>query len=206
MKNWIINQSETANIYLIANKKSIWITENPKDVNIEELIKEKKLTEVRIERYNDDIKEFIFVDTDNSLEIEFTDDDKDELELPLESSVYEEIKAYFLDNLKDVKIKDYSILKQAQPPAIAALISGGLTALLYSIAVSLQNGESVRTSGRRGLLKKLFVGIADFLGPIGSLVIGGLITAFFLYILVNIIRKPRKGKVIKTTTFTEMSF
>lgn len=206
MKKWIIKQSETINTYLIVNEKSIWITEKPKDVNIEELIKEKKLTDVRIERYKDNIKEFIFVDTDNSLEIEFSDDDKDELELHLESSVYEEIKIYFLENLKDTKIKDYSLLKQAQPPAIASLISGGLTALLYSIAVSLQNGESIRTSGRRGFLKKIFVGIADFLGPIGSLIVGGVITAFFLYILIKIIQKPRKGKVIKTTTFTEMTF
>lgn len=205
MKNWIINQSEATNIYLIATQKSIWITEKPKEVDINQLIEDKKLTDLRIERY-DDIKEFIFVDTYDALEIEFKDDKVDELVLPIEKSVYNDIKSYFLNNLKDTKVKDYSLLKQVQPLAIVSLISGGLTWLLYTMSISLQNGEHIKTSGRRGLIKKIFVAIADFLGPTGSLVVGGLITVFFLYALVNTITKPRKGKVIKITTFTEMSF
>ncbi|APG65813.1 hypothetical protein LPB136_10755 [Tenacibaculum todarodis] len=206
MKKWIINQSETTNFYLILTEKSVWLTEKPKEVNIDELINDKKLTEVRIERYVDDIKEFIFIDTNSTLEINLKDDDKEDIELPLESSIYNEIKSFLIPNLKDTKVKDYSLIKQIQPAVIGTLIFGAITYFLHTIALSLQNGEEIRTSGRRGLIKKIFVGIADFLGPTGSLIIGGLVTLFFIYILIKTISKPQQGKVIKTKSFTELKF
>ncbi len=206
MKKWIINQSETTNFYLILTEKSVWLTEKEKDVNIDELINDKKLTEVRIERFVDDIKEFIFIDSTSTLEINLKDDDKEDIELSIETSIYNEIKSYLIKNLKDTKVKDYSILKQIKPAAIGTIVFGGITYFLHTIALSLQNGEEIRTSRRRGLIKKIFVGIADFLGPIGSLIVGGLITLFFLYILIKTVSKPQKGKVIKTKSFTELNF
>ncbi len=203
MKNWNIETNEKQNSYLIANPKSIWIAKIDKESDIEEIIEQKQLKDHTSILFSD-IKEIIFIDSDNTLHINFKEDDNDDIDLELESSVFKEMKAYFISNLRDVTIKNYSLFKQIQPSGFMTLLFGGITAILYNIAISIQNGETVRTSGRRGLIKKIFVFVADFLGPIGSLIVGGLITLFFLYILITTIRKPKEGKVIKIKDASEI--
>jgi hypothetical protein len=205
MKKWIIFQSEKLKNYLIAKEKSILIAEVYHDENIDKLLEDRQLTNFRTIRY-EDIKEFIFIDTDGSLQIEFKDDNIDEVQFFLSEEVFTDMKTHFINSMKGVAVKDYSLLKQIQPPGIGALISGGITAVLYNIALSLEKGEHVRTSGRRGLIKKLFVGIADFLGATGCLIVGGIITIFFLYLTFQIVRKPKQGKLIKIKDFVEMKF
>ncbi|WP_298779396.1 hypothetical protein [uncultured Polaribacter sp.] len=206
MKHWVVSKTEEKKKYLIVNEKTIWITEQFLDVNIEVLIEEKNIKNVNIFRY-DIIKNFIFIDDDFSLLIEFKPkQDKDEIELFIDSEIYEEIKSFFSKNLQHSIIKNYSVIKQIKPSVIGLLFFGGLTALLYNVALSLQNGESIKASGRRGFIKKILVGIADFLGPTGSLIIGGFLTLLFIYILLKTIKNPKKGKVIKLDKFTEVSF
>ncbi|CAL2080605.1 conserved hypothetical protein [Tenacibaculum sp. 190524A05c] len=205
MKKWIIFQTEEVKNYLIAKENSILLAEIFQDEDIDQLLEEKKLTKVRTIRY-EDVKEFIFIDSDSSFKIVFKDDDVDEFELQLEESVFTEMKDHFISSMKGVAIKDYSLLKQIQPPGIAALVAAGITALLFSTAKSLERGEHVSTSGRRGLIKKLFVGIADFLGSTGSLLIGGLVVVFFVYLVIQIVRNPKQGKLIKIKDFVEMKF
>ncbi|CAL2061896.1 hypothetical protein [Tenacibaculum sp. 190524A05c] len=205
MKKWIIFQTEEVKNYLIPKENSILLAEIFQDEDIDQLLEEKKLTKVRTIRY-EDVKEFIFIDSDSSFKIVFKDDDVDEFELQLEENIFNEMKDHFIGSMKGVAIKDYSLLKQIQPPGIAALVAAGITALLFSTAKSLERGEHVSTSGRRGLIKKLFVGIADFLGSTGSLLIGGLVVVFFAYLVIQIVRNPKQGKLIKIKDFVEMKF
>ena len=205
MKKWIIFQSEEVKNYVIAKEKSILIAEVNQDEDIDELLENHQLTKVRTIRY-DGVQEFVFIDTDTTLHIDFKDDDVDEIVFDLDEDVYRDIKAHFLSTMKGVSIKDYSLLKQIQSPGIVALVSAGLTALLYNTALSLERGEHVSTSGRRGFMKKIFVAIADFLGSTGTLVVGGLTTLFFLYLIFKIVRNPKEGKLIKIKDFVEMKF
>lgn len=205
MKKWIISQSEEINGYLLANKKSIWLTKVSSDEDIDTLIEKQKLINVKIIRYSE-LKEFIFIDTDTVLQVIFKDDEEDEIVIPLDITTYEMIKDFFISNLNEINVKEYSVFKQVKPSGVGALISVAITTLLYTTAISLTNGESVSTSGRRGLIKKLLVAIADFLGPTGSLLVGGLITMFFIYVLINTLRNPKKGQLVKVNAFTEMKF
>lgn len=205
MKNWITHQKEGINSYLIVNNSFVWITKQPQEEDINTLINEHKLNNVSI--FNlEEIKEFIFNDTDNMLTINFKKSKHNEIELTPESSVYTEIKSYFLKNLRGVDIKDYSLLKQIQPFALGLLIFSGITWLLYTTAVSLQNGEQISTGGRRGLIKKIVVGIADFLGPTGVLIIGGILIFIFLSGFISTIRKPKQGNVLKIKKNTTQTF
>ena len=111
-----------------------------------------------------------------------------------------------LKNLKGIEIKNYSLIKQIKPLAIALIVVGIITGFLYNVAISLQKGETISTSGRRGIIKKIFVAIAEFFGPTGSLIIGGLLLLFLIYGLVNTIRKPKEGKVIKIKNNPELIF
>lgn len=206
MKYWIISETSENKKYLIANEKNIWITEQFLDADIEILIEQKNIQNVAIYRYNI-IKNLVFVDDDSSMQIEFkSQEDKEEIELFINADIYEDVKSFFSESLLHSKVKNYSVLKQTQPAGIGFLIFIGITIFLYNIAIGLQNGEEMRTSGRRGWIKKLFIGIADVLGPIGSLVVGGLISLFFLYIVFKTIKNPKQGKVIKLDTFTEVKF
>lgn len=205
MKKWIILQSEEVKNYLIAKENSILLAEVNFDEDVEELLNNSQLTNARTLRY-EGIQEFIFIDTDNTLHIDFKDDKVDQIVFELTEDVYSDMKAHFLNTMKGVSVKDYSLLTQIQSPGIVALVSGGLTALLYNTALSLERGEYVSTSGRRGLMKKIFVAIADFLGSTGTLVVGGLITLFFLYEIFKIVRNPKEGKLIKIKDFVEMKF
>ncbi|TMM30380.1 hypothetical protein FDT66_06355 [Polaribacter aestuariivivens] len=206
MKYWIISETAENKKYLIANEKNIWITEQSIDADIESLIEQKNVQNVAIYRYSI-IKNLIFINDDSSMLIEFkSDEDKEEIELFINATIYEDVKSFFSENLLHSKVKNYSIVKQIQPAGIGFLIFTGITIFLYNIAIGLQNGEEMRTSGRRGWVKKIFVGIADILGPIGSLIVGGLISLFFIYIVFKTIKNPKEGKVIKLDNFTEAKF
>ncbi|CAM1341239.1 hypothetical protein [Tenacibaculum amylolyticum] len=205
MKKWKISQSEGKTKYLITEEKLIWLLEVNSEENVDKLVADREFSKADIIRY-EDLEELIFIDTDSALQFEFKDTKADEITLDLDIDNYEEIKKFFLSNLKGVEIKDYSLLKQAQPLGFGVLVSGFLTTVLYLAAVRLASGEAVNSSGRRNLFKKILVIVADFLGPIGSLVVGGLITLLFIYGLFRVIKNPKKGKLVKTKGFTEMKF
>ncbi|MCT4700229.1 hypothetical protein [Tenacibaculum haliotis] len=206
MKTWIISENEIDNYYLIAKENSIWLTEQPKLTNLRELIDHKKLTNVSVHRYSN-IKEIVFNDSDLTLEVEFIDDDTEDLELKFKASlVYENVKSFLIENLKEIVVKNYSLIKQLKPTSIAILVISALTFFLYKIAISLQSGEEIRATGRRGFIKKIFVAIADFLGPIGSLTIGGILLSLLFFGFINTVRKPKQGKVIKIKKNTELIF
>ncbi|MGG6229711.1 hypothetical protein [Tenacibaculum sp. SDUM215027] len=205
MKFWITNEKETSNIYLIANEKSLWITEQPIENDISKLITEQKLTNLTIIRF-EEIKEILLNDTDQMMTINFKNSKEDDIEIVVTSGTYSEIKTYLLTNLKGIVVKNYSLFKQIKPYIFGLLLFGVGTWILYNTALSLQNGDTLNTSGRRGLIKKIFVGIADFLGPTGVLVIGGIFIVIFIIGLVSTIKKPKEGKIIKIKNTPELIF
>nr|BFF36104.1 hypothetical protein BACT7_09660 [Tenacibaculum mesophilum]BFF39395.1 hypothetical protein BACY1_12000 [Tenacibaculum mesophilum] len=205
MKIWITTEEEKNNIYLIANKKSLWITEQPVEVDVSNLISEQKLTNTTIIRF-EEIKEILLNDTDQIITISLKDDKENEIEIIINSVTYSEIKTYLLNNLKGIAVKNYSLFKQIKSYIFGLLLFGVVTWILHNTALSLQNGETLNTSGRRGLIKKIFVGVADFLGPTGVLIIGGIFILIFIVGLVNTIKKPKVGEIIKFKNNTELIF
>ena len=205
MKIWITNETEKTKNYLIATENSIWITEETKDVNINDLIENNELSNMSIYKTND-IKEVLFNESDSQITIEFKDSKIKDIEINTNSEVFTDVNNFFVSNLKGVEIKNYSLLKQIKPSLFGTALFGGITWVLYTTALSIQNGEHLDTSGRRSLIRKIIVGIADFLGPTGSLIVGGLLTLLFVYTFINTIRKPKEGKVLKTLKKQEIKF
>lgn len=205
MKIWITNETEKTKNYLIATENSIWITEETKDVNINDLIENNELSNMSIYKTND-IKEVLFNESDSQITIEFKDSKIKDIEINTNSEVFTDVNNFFVSNLKGVEIKNYSLLKQIKPSLIGTALFGGITWVLYTTALSIQNGQHLDTSGRRSLIRKIIVGIADFLGPTGSLIVGGLLTLLFVYTFINTIRKPKEGKVLKTLKKQEIKF
>ncbi|WP_194767221.1 hypothetical protein [Tamlana sp. I1] len=203
MKHWKISESNSNNFYLVFNEKSIWEVELDENINIDEAIKTKSLNNIKSFRYTD-FSEIIFVDNDSLIILKFTDKEIKEKEILLNNNIYTEIKNFIIKNLKGTEVKEYSILKQLLPLFFPVLIVIGLTISLYQTAVDMANGVEVSTSGRRALLKSILVGIADVLGPIGCLIIGGLLLAFFLYLIFKVIKHPKQGKIIKIKKFVEL--
>lgn len=205
MKIWITSEEEKTKNYLIATENSIWITEETKDVNINDLIENNELSNMSIYKTND-IKEVLFNESDSQITIEFKDSKIKDIEINTNSEVFTDVNNFFVSNLKGVEIKNYSLLKQIKPSLFGTALFGGITWVLYTTALSIQNGEHLDTSGRRSLIRKIIVGIADFLGPTGSLIVGGLLTLLFVYTFINTIRKPKEGKVLKTLKKQEIKF
>jgi len=205
MKIWITNEEEKTNKYLIATEISIWITEESKEVNITELIEKNELSNMSIYKTND-IKEVLFNESDSQITIEFKDSKISDIEINTNTVVFTDVNNFFVSNLKGVEIKNYSLLKQVKPSLFGTVLFGGITWVLYTTALSIENGQHLDTGGRRSLIKKIIVGIADFLGSTGSLIVGGLLTLLFVYTFINTIRKPKEGKVIKTLKKQEIKF
>lgn len=205
MKIWITNETEKTKNYLIATENSIWITEETKDVNINDLIENNELSNMSIYKTND-IKEVLFNESDSQITIEFKDSKIKDIEINTNSEIFTDVNNFFVSNLKGVEIKNYSLLKQIKPSLFGTALFGGITWVLYTTALSIQNGQHLDTSGRRSLIRKIIVGIADFLGPTGSLIVGGLLTLLFVYTFINTIRKPKEGKVLKTLKKQEIKF
>ncbi|MBL8002557.1 MAG: hypothetical protein JNL05_11395 [Flavobacteriales bacterium] len=62
---------------------------------------------------------------------------------------------------------------------IGLLVSLALTGITYSAAKQIEAGGNIHVGGRRAWLKVIIWGVAETLGPVGSLVIGLLISALF---------------------------
>ena len=161
MKIWITSEEEKTKNYLIATENSIWITEETKDVNINDLIENNELSNMSIYKTND-IKEVLFNESDSQITIEFKDSKIKDIEINTNSEVFTDVNNFFVSNLKGVEIKNYSLLKQIKPSLFGTALFGGITWVLYTTALSIQNGQHLDTSGRRSLIRKIIVGIADF--------------------------------------------
>jgi hypothetical protein len=82
-------------------------------------------------------------------------------------------------------------------PILGVIIAPLLTWASYSTAVQIQDGIRFEYSGRRAGLKQLMAWLAETLGPAGSLVVGGLVSAGMVAWLIVTLKK-RKAVVEKS--------
>ncbi|MBT8180501.1 MAG: hypothetical protein HKP42_11435 [Maribacter sp.] len=198
MKNWIISETELFDKYLIVSEKAIWISEQNKGIDINELIESKSLGSIKSIRY-EDLKEIVFIDSDFTIEFNYEDDKTTDEEFHLEKNTFFEVRNYLKTNLKGTELKNYSIFKQILPNLFLLGVSLVLTIAIYFSATELENGGSISVSGRRGWLKGIFVWIAELLGATGTLILGVLVIGFFIYALIKKIQNPKKGEILKIT-------
>ncbi|WP_299886772.1 hypothetical protein [uncultured Lacinutrix sp.] len=206
MKHWEINKEDSKKKYLTLNKEGFCLTEIDDKFNIEEALEDKKVLSHKIIALSD-LKEILVIDTDHSIELRYESDKKTDEDLELQPHIYKEVKTFLIDNINGVEIKEYSLLKQLTPKLIGLGVSGLLTWILFTTASAIENGETISTSGgRRRFFKRVIVWIAETLGVTGTLVIGGLITAFFAYLVITNITKPKEGQVIKIKAASKLNF
>ncbi len=196
MKNWIINENELTNKYLILTEKSIWISEQLKQLDINELIKNKNLGSVKSFRY-DDIKEIIFIDTDFSIQFTFKDKEREEEKLVIDKSVYGQIKTYLKNQIGGVEIKNYSIFKQILPQLTTLGIGLIFITLTYSTALDLENGVGIPESRKSSIVKKTVLLVAELLGVYGSIICGVFFLLAFIFWINKKMQNPKRGEILK---------
>ena len=204
MKNWIISESLSTKTYFIASPKSIWITEQHNDANITELIETRSLGAIKSIPYAS-LKEIVFIDSDAIIECRYIDDKTTDVEFELERNIYSEIKSYLKSNLKGTEIKNFSLFKQIAPNLILLSAAILISTLTYTTAISLEQGDEIRTGGRRGLIKLIITWIAELLGATGTLIAGSLIIIFFIYLVIKAIQNPKKGELLKIKTSPQLT-
>ena len=196
MKNWILNENEFTNKYLIVTEKSIWISEQPKELDINELIKNKNLGSVKSFRY-EGIKEIIFIDTDFSIQFTFKDKEREKEKLVIDKSVYGQIKTYLKMQLGGIEIKNYSIFKQVLPQLTTLGIGLVFIALTYATALDLENGVGIPESRKSSIIKKTVLLAAELLGVYGSIIFGVIFLAAFMFWIRKKMQHPKRGEILK---------
>jgi hypothetical protein len=76
-------------------------------------------------------------------------------------------------------------------PLLGTIIFAIFTIAMYFAALDVQHGGIREFSGRHALIKNFIYSIGSKLGPVGSLILGGLITLMMLIWLITAIRKRR---------------
>lgn len=196
MAYWRISEKNNVGNYLILNESSILFADFADDASAQKAIEERTINKASIFNFKS-IRSIVFIDSDNKIILNSKEKDVEDKTIQLENKTFTEIKTFLKLNFENTDIADYSIWRQISPKLISVGISVLITSVLYTTALSLQNGENISTSGRRGLFKRLFVGIADFLGPTGSLIVGGLITLAIVYFTMQQVKNPKQGIVFK---------
>lgn len=194
MKNWIISKGESTNKYLIVTDKSIWISEQLKELDINELIETKNLGTVKSFRY-EEIKEIVFIETNVSLQFEFKDKDIETEKFVIDKSVFGEIKTYLKGQLLGIEVKNYSLFKQVLPQLSTLGIGIVFITLTYSKALDLQKGIEIPESQKSTIIKKIILLLAELIGVNGSIVFGILFSVVFIFWINKKLQNPLKGEV-----------
>lgn len=194
MKNWIISKGELTNKYLIVTDKSIWISEQLKELDINELIETKNLGTVKSFRY-EEIKEIVFIETNVSLQFEFKDKDIETEKFVIDKSVFGEIKTYLKGQLLGIEVKNYSLFKQVLPQLTTLGIGIVFITLTYSKALDLQKGIEIPESQKSTIIKKIILLLAELIGVNGSIVFGILFSVAFIFWINKKLQNPLKGEV-----------
>jgi hypothetical protein len=86
--------------------------------------------------------------------------------------------------------KEFNRLTAAIRPVVFLAIITGITYVSWQGALEIAAGKSVEITGRRRLIKQLFVWLLDLLGPTGVLIVGGIIGLLCLFWLVRRVQTP----------------
>lgn len=90
----------------------------------------------------------------------------------------------------DESEKQYGKVRASIKPSIFVAISALITWATVTIARAVAAGESAEITGSKRGAKKLFLWLAETLGPMGALALGGLITLLFVVWLVKRVKNP----------------
>ncbi|WP_269541461.1 hypothetical protein [Cerasicoccus fimbriatus] len=88
------------------------------------------------------------------------------------------------------KRQELNAVTAAIKPLIFTVFFAAVTYGFFRGAQDLASGADADTSGRRGLIKKVFVWLLEVLGPIGVLIVGGIIVALCIVSLVKRVGNP----------------
>lgn len=69
--------------------------------------------------------------------------------------------------------------------------------LLYTDAATLEAGESIEITGRRKGFQQIIAYISELLGTTGTLIIAGLLTAYFVYLIIKKLQVPPKEYIFE---------
>jgi hypothetical protein len=86
--------------------------------------------------------------------------------------------------------ESFSKLCAVYAPLLTLTIFGFLTWLLHNTAAEIAAGAEAEVTGRHRGIKALFLWILDLIGPIGVLIIGGLLMALAVMALVQRFKEP----------------
>ena len=195
MKNWIIERKGEFYTYLIISEKSIWISEQHKDSNIQELIKNKNLGNVKSFRY-DQLKEIILIETNSSLQFSFKDKDEENQSLYVERNVFREIRTFLKLKLSGVSVKNYSILKQIKSQLSTLGFGIVFIFLTYQTAIDLENGVEITAGRKRSIIKKIVLVLAELIGVYGTITLGTVFVAILIFFINKKLQNPKKGEII----------
>ncbi|MDY7394847.1 hypothetical protein UMM65_06310 [Aureibaculum sp. 2210JD6-5] len=193
MKHWILSETEFEKSYIILTEKSVWLTSQDKNLDINKLIETKNLGIVKSIRY-EDLKEIVFIDSNFSIEFRYKDDSVPEINLPIDKMIYSEIKSYLKNNLKGTELKNFSLFKQILPHLISFVILSLIIGLTYMSALEIESGNEVRVSGGKSFI---ITSIAKVLGSTATLIIGVIIISLLIYFISRKIQNPNRGEVLK---------
>ena len=196
MKNWIINENELTNKYLIVAEKSIWISEQLKELDINELIESKNLGTVKSFRY-EEIKEIVCIETNVSVQFDFKDKDTETEKFVIDKNVFGEIKTYLKNQLGGIEVRNYSLIKQVLPQLTTLGIGIVFIALTFSTALDLENGIEIPESRKSSIIKKLVLFLAELIGVYGSIIFGILFLLAFIFWINKKLQNPKKGEILK---------
>jgi type II secretory pathway component PulF len=79
-----------------------------------------------------------------------------------------------------ISVKEAGIFARSGKHIVLSVVAGVMTFCLYYLVTTL-NGAEVDLQGSRAGSKEMLYRIADALGPTGTIIVGGLITALLIF-------------------------
>lgn len=88
------------------------------------------------------------------------------------------------------KEKDENKVKYAAINSLKVLLGVVVSVFLVNLSLLMKNGETIEVTGRRSGLKQMFIGIIEFLGPIGTSIICALVVGYLVYVTIKRFKNP----------------
>ena len=194
MKYWKVAEAKESFAYIILKDIAIIYCEAPKHISLRNAVQENKLLKLQTIKLID-LDAVLCDDSSNMLSLNYTQRGKKDFDIDVLATAYGELKTYLLNNFKGTKISEYSFLKQSSwniGGLVAALI---LTYIEYKEAVHIQINGIIEPKIRRSIFEEISFQVAKFLTPTGCLIVGGIVTIFFSYLVGKAIVNPKQGKL-----------
>jgi hypothetical protein len=98
----------------------------------------------------------------------------------------------FSENITSMKAWD-----AIQNPLVGIFVTALFGWLLYTDAATLEAGETIEITGRRKGFQQIIAYISEILGTTGTLIVAGLLTAYFVYLIIKKLQIPPKEYIFE---------